>query len=221
MSSTVSQDLRPRASSKSLRKFELASLIFWVMTAVLIATVGDSQRDYWFLFLSWTLMFPLCVVADEHAFVVRYDSGFLNLAPGIPAMVPFAFGWFFTLPAVLVGSLQGIAQVAMHERFLILFAILVARSFFTEWLGVKQSLWSYPWSPPSPRWKGVPVLIPFVDAIACVLLVALHGYTARVTHNMGWNEAFATSYLVYAGAFAAFALSTGLVIRRALGVRAI
>jgi hypothetical protein len=193
--------------------------MLWVLTAVLIAVACDSQRDYWFLLLNWTLVFPLSVVADRYAFVLRYDAGFFSLAWRVPAMAPFAFGWFFTLPSVLIRSMQGIGQLALHERLLILSTILVARGFFTERLGVKQRLWSYHWSPPGCRWRGVPVIIPFIDATACVLLFLLHGHTVRMTAEMGWMRAFVVSYLIYAGAFAAFASTSWLLIRRLLGVQ--
>jgi len=219
MTIVVPQDLHPRASRRSLRTFELICLMLWGVTAVLIATVYDNQRDYWLLLLSWTFMFPLSAIADEYALVLRYDTGFLNLVWRVPAMVPFAFGWFFTLPLVLIWSTQVIAQFALREQILILFSILVAWSFCTEWLGVKQNLWTYRWSPPGRRWKGVPVIVPFIDAITYVLVFVLHDYAVRWTADMGWMGAFAISYLIYAGAFAAFASISWLVIRRILGVR--
>jgi hypothetical protein len=219
MAVDVPENLHPRASRRNLRTFELTCLMLWGLTAVLIATVYGNQRDYWFLLLSWTLMFPLSAIADEYALVLRYDTGFLNLVWRVPAMVPFAFGWFFTLPLVLIWSTQVIAHFALHEQVLILFAALVAWSFFTEWLGVKQNLWIYHWSPPGRRWKGVPAIIPFIDATTYVLVFVLHGYAVKMTADMGWMAAFAISYLIYAGAFAAFASISWLAIRRVLSVR--
>uniref|UniRef100_B0T7D8 Uncharacterized protein n=1 Tax=Caulobacter sp. (strain K31) TaxID=366602 RepID=B0T7D8_CAUSK len=213
------QDLHPKASRKNLRMFELVCVMLWAVTAVLIATVYDNQRDYWFLLLSWTFMFPFSAIADEYALVLRYDTGFLNLVWRVPAMVPFAFGWFFTLPLVLIWNTQVIEQFAPHAQILILFTVLVAWSFCTEWLGVKQNLWTYHWSPPGRRWKGVPVVIPFIDAITYVLIFVLHEEATRMTANMSWIGAFAISYLIYAGAFAVFASISWLVIRRFLGVR--
>jgi hypothetical protein len=219
MTRFVPQDSHPKASRRNLRTFELICLILWVTTAVLIATAYDNRRDYWFLLLSWTLMFPLSAIADEYALVLRYDAGFLNLVGRVPVMVPFAFGWFFTLPLVLIWNSQVLAQFALHEQSLMLFAILVVWSFCTEWLGVKQNLWTYHWSPPGRRWKGVPVIIPFIDAITYVLVFVLHEYAVRMTHDKGWMGAFAISYVIYAGAFAGFASISWLVIRRVLGVR--
>lgn len=217
--SLVPEVSHPRASRGNLRAFELICLVLWTATAVLIATVFDNQRDYWFLLLSWTLMFPLSAIADEYALVLRYDTGFLNLVWRVPAMVPFAFGWFFTLPLILIWSTGVIVQFALGEQVLILFTCLVAWSFCTEWLGVKQNLWTYRWSPPGRRWKGVPVIVPFIDAVTYVLVFVLHDHAVRMTADMGWPGAFAVSYLIYAGAFAAFATTSGLVIRQGLGVR--
>ena len=53
------------ASGVNLRAFELLSVGLWALTAVLIATVFANQRDYWFLLLSWTFVFPFGRVKSE------------------------------------------------------------------------------------------------------------------------------------------------------------
>lgn len=208
-----------RASRTNLRAFELGSLILWIVTAVLISTVYHNQSDYWFLLLSWTFMFPISGIADEYGLVLRYDPGFLRLVWRIPIMIPFAFGWFFTLPLILIWNSSAIQGFALYEQAIFLFVALLVWSFFIEWLGVVQNLWIYHWSPKGWRWRGVPVVIPFIDAITYVLVFVLHEVAVPITMNMKWVASFAVSYLIYAAGFAALAFLNWLVIRRGFRVK--
>lgn len=229
MNDRVTSRASSTASPVNLRAFESACVALWTVTAVLIATVYDHQRDYWFLLLSWTLVFPFTAIADEYVLLLRYSPGFFPLpwrmprVPAIPAMVTIAFGWFFTLPLILVWRTGVINQFPLWEQALIVFAALVVWSFFVEWLGGVQNLWTYHWS--GGRWSRwhnrgkVPVIVPVIDAVTYLLAFLLHGVAVRATESMAWPGALATSYLIYAGAFVAYASLNWLLIRRVLGVQ--
>ncbi|GLY94075.1 hypothetical protein [Actinoplanes sp. NBRC 103695] len=95
---------------------------------------------------------------------------------------------------------------------------------FVEWLGVVQNLWTYHWSGGRRSRRRnlgkVPLIVPFIDAITYVLAFLLHGVAVSATKSMPWPAALAISYLIYAGAFAAYASFNWLLIRQVLGVRA-
>src|SRR5437588_11074894 len=86
------------ASGATIRAFELISVGLWTLTAVLIATVFANQRDYWFLLLSWTFVFPFSALADEYALLLCYDPGFRMLFWRCSVLSPFAFSCCFHLP---------------------------------------------------------------------------------------------------------------------------
>ncbi|MFL5587842.1 MAG: hypothetical protein ACJ8DI_09325 [Ktedonobacteraceae bacterium] len=207
-----------KASGATIRAFELISVGLWALTAVLIATVFANQHDYWFLLLSWTFVFPFSAFADEYALLLRYDPGFRMLFWRTPVMIPFAFGWFFTLPLILVWQTGVLSQLSLGGQAAIMFAVSVVWSVFVEYTGTRQKLWVYHWTH---GWKlgEMPWAIPVIDAVVYVLAFLLHGVVVQLTSGMGWVSALVISYLIYAGMFVAFAFFNWVMITRVFGVR--
>jgi len=206
------------ASRTNIRFFELTSIMLWVVSVVLIATVFDNQRDYWFLLLSWTLVFPFSAVADEYALLLRYDPGFRMLFWRTPVMIPFAFGWFFAIPLILIWQTGVLSALDLGTQAAVVFVALLIWSAFVGYSGTRQQLWTYRWTH---GWKlgGMPLVIPVVDAVGYVFAFLLHGVAVSLTSDMGWVNAFVVSYLMYACSFAVFAIFNWLMITRLFGVR--
>ena len=206
------------ASGATIRAFELISVGLWTLTAVLIATVFANQRDYWFLLLSWTFVFPFSALADEYALLLRYDPDFRMLYWRCPVMIPFAFGWFFTLPLILIWQSGVLSQLSLGVQAAIVFAVLFVWSVFVEYAGTRQKLWIYRWTH---GWKlgEMPWAIPVIDAVVYVLAFLLHGVAVRLTSGMGWASALAISYLIYAGMFVVVASFNWVMITHVFGVR--
>ena len=211
MSSNSLSSNPSKASGATIRAFELISVSLWVLTAVLIATVFANQRDYWFLLLSWTFVFPFSALADKYALLLRYD-------PRFRLMIPFAFGWFFALPLILIWQSEVLSQLGLGVQAAIVFTVLFVWSILVEYLGTMQKLWSYRWSH---GWKlgAMPWAIPVIDALIYVLVFLLHGVSVQLTSGMGWASALATSYVIYAGMFVTIALFNWVMITQVFGVR--
>ena len=208
------------ASSRSLRAFEALNIGLWFFTAILIATVFKNNRGYWILLLSWTAVFPLSAWADEYVLFIRYNPGFHMLFWRCPVMIPFAFGWFFTLPLILIWESGVIAWLSLPVQVAIVFVVFVGWGFMVEVASASSNLYVYRWPE---RWKigGMPWPVAIIDGIVHTLTYLLFGIVVQLTTSMEWLPATGIGVLVYDGMFIAFALLNGLLIKRVLHVTAL
>lgn len=208
------------APARSLRFFDVLNVALWLLTAVLIATVFRNDRGYWLLLFGWTAVFPFSSLADEYVLLIRYNPGFRMLFWRCPVMIPFAFGWFFTLPLILIWESGVIAALPLAVQAGVVFVVFVAWGFFVEVASASSNLYVYRWPA---RWKigGMPWPVAIIDGIVHTLTYLLFPVVASLTAGKGWPAALVIAFLVYDGMFVAFASFNGFVIRWVFGVRAL
>lgn len=208
------------ASARSLRGFEILNIGLWLLTAALIATAFNNDRNYWILLLSWTAVFPFSTVADEYALLIRYNPGFRMLFWRCPVMIPFAFGWFFTLPLILVWQSGIIAQLPLMAQAGIVFLFFIAWGFFVEVASASSNLYLYRWPK---QWKigGMPWPVAVIDGVVHTLTFLLFPIIARFTANMSWPPAVGLGILTYVAMFVAFASFNWFVIKFLFRVKAL
>ncbi len=178
--------------------YELINYVMWVVTALLIFVRYKNQRDYWYLLIGWSLVFPLDYISDKYALFLRYNEGFTMLFDRYPLFLLPAFGWFFSIPIILCLRLQNkIDALPLWRRVGLLFVAFLALGFIVEIPSASYSYYTYYW--PS-MWMingVVPWSIPATDSVYLVMLYFAHKVALKYSANKRWIPGF----LIHLGAY--------------------
>ncbi|SNQ60633.1 conserved membrane hypothetical protein [Candidatus Methanoperedens nitroreducens] len=199
--------------------YELINYVMWAVTALLIFVRYKNQRDYWYLLIGWSLVFPLDYISDKYSLFLRYNEGFTMLFDRYPLFLLPAFGWFFALPTILCLRFKNkIDALHLWRRVGILFVVFLALGFVAEIASTSSGYYAYYW-PSTWMINGVvPLSIPITDSIYLVMLYFGHKVAIEYSVNKKWISGFLIHIGTYYVVFALGILITWLFVW-ALGIK--
>jgi hypothetical protein len=191
--------------------FELISYGVWALIGILLFTIGKGRRDHWYFFLGMTACFPFEWLADNFWMFLQYDWSFTMMFGRFPLMMPFAWGWFFAIPVILMfRNKDKIDRLPLWVQIVGIYVFFFLWDFVVEYGSTGFALWTYYW-PESYLIGGVPWVIPAAVGTAFLMYYYGHNYLLKYSTGKHWAEGFAIHLGGY-WAISTFRLVFGYII---------
>jgi hypothetical protein len=170
--------------------FEIISYAVWAVIAGLLLTVWRGHRDHWWLFLGLTLSFPFEWIADNFWMFLQYDWSFTMMFGRVPLMMPFAWGWFFTIALVLMlRNKEKIDRLPLWGQILGIYVTFFLWDFLVEYGSTGFGLWTYYW-PEKYLIGGVSWFIPAAVGTAFLMYYYGHLWLLKYSADKTWAKGF-------------------------------
>ena len=127
---------------------QIQDLIFYSLVLLYVIWRKRDKREYWYALIGCTLLFPFEFYGDKTWLQLDYSDHFVMLWQNFPAMMPFAWGFFFGLPLIIMMNLsKKIDSKPLWLQLLIIIPIFLIWDFVSEYAATSTGggSWRYWW----------------------------------------------------------------------------
>jgi hypothetical protein len=119
-----------------------------------------------------------------------YDWSFTMMFGRFPLMMPFAWGWFFAIPLVLMfRNKEKIDRLPLWVQIVGIYVIFFLWDFLVEFISTDFALWNYYW-PDAHLIGGVPWFIPAMVGTAVLMFYYGHIWLLKHSSDKSWGKGF-------------------------------
>jgi len=120
------------------------------------------------------------------------------LVDRLPLMMPFAYGWFFSVPLIIcLHQKEKIDSMPLLFQIIVLYAIFCIWDFAVEYSSTRYQLWNYHWPKTSMIGGILPWFVPFLVACANTALYYTHKAALRYSSGKKWGKGLLIHILAY------------------------